>query len=296
MTVNDLNLNENKIIQKLSFIGIFGNIVLCFFKFFAGFLGNSAAMISDAIHSLSDVFATSVAYFGANLSRQKADKEHPYGHERIECAASLILGLILFLTGILIGFEGIKKLFFVSETTYLIPTKIAFIASIVSIVVKEAMFIYTRHWAKIIKSDVFMADAWHHRTDVFSSIISLVAIASCRFGFKSMDIIGSILISFFIIKIAYDILKDSLKKMLDTSCDDCYIKDLNDFILSQKGVICIDMLNTRIFGSKVYIDLEIKVDGEISLKEAHAIAENVHSNVENRFSNIKHVMIHVNPS
>lgn len=295
MTVKDANFNEQKIIQKLSFVGIFGNIVLCIFKFFAGFLGNSSAMITDAIHSLSDVFATFIAYFGACLSRAEADKEHPYGHERIECVACLILGLILFITGALIGFEGIKKLISPSQI-YMVPTKIALIAALVSIVTKEIMFIYTKHGAKIINSEVFMADAWHHRTDVFSSVVSLIAIMSAQLGLKEMDIIGSVIISLFIIKISYDILKDALKNMLDTSCDDCYIKDLNDFILSQKGVICIDLLTTRIFGNKVYIDLEIKVDGTISLKEAHEIAETVHTNVENRFCNIKHIMIHVNPS
>lgn len=286
---------EAKIVRNISIVGILGNILLSLFKFTAGVLGNSSAMVSDSIHSLSDVFATFIAYLGVRVSKIEPDEDHPYGHDRLECVASLILGLILALTAFIIGYTGIKNIFFNSIEITLVPKKIALIAAVVSIIVKEFMYHYTMRMAKVIDSAAFQADAWHHRSDAFSSIGSLIGIFFARVGYPVMDFVASVVISLFVLKIAYDILKDAIVKMLDTSCDKTYIKTLRKFISNQEGVICVDVLHTRMFGNKVYIDLEIQVDGNISLRQAHDIAENVHMNVERTFSNIKHVMIHVNP-
>lgn len=288
------SFSENLIIKKLSFVGIFGNIILCMFKFFAGFIGHSATMISDAIHSMSDIFVTIIAFFGAKCSKIKPDKEHPYGHERIECIASFVLGIILLITGLLIGYEGIKNI--ILHKPLLIPGKIALVAAIASIIMKELMYHYTKHWAKIINSEVFLADAWHHRADAISSIGAFIAILGARMGAVVLDVIFSVIICLFILKISFDILKDAVAKVLDTSCDEKLVENLNEFIQNQTGVIKIDVLNSRMFGSKIYIDLEIEVDGSISLKAAHEIAENVHLNVEDSFPDVKHVMVHVNPS
>ena len=141
-----------------------------------------------------------------------------------------------------------------------------------------------------------MADAWHHRSDAFSSVGSLAGIAGAMLGFPVLDSVASVVICLFILKVAYDILKDALAKMLDTSCGDAYEKDLSDYIASQEDVVRVDLLHSRMFGNKVYIDLEIEVDGSKPLREAHAVAERVHNCVETAFPNIKHIMIHVNPA
>lgn len=289
-------INENAIIKNLSLISILGNTVLSGFKMFAGIYGNSGAMISDAIHSFSDVLTTLIAFLGVKVSKKEADSSHPYGHERIECVASLILGLILMTTGLGVGRIGLKNIISGDYETLAVPGTIALIAAILSIVGKEAMFWYTRYYAKLINSAAFMADAWHHRSDAFSSIGSLIGIAGAMMGFPILDSAASVIICLFIFKVAYDILKDALVKMLDTSCDEAFEKTLTDYICSQKDVICIDMLRSRMFGNKVYIDLEIEVDGDKSLREAHSVAEHVHFNVENEFPNVKHIMIHLNPT
>ena len=288
--------NENAIIKQISLVGIIGNIILCAFKMFAGIVGKSGAMISDAVHSLSDVFATFIAFLGVKMSKRGADKLHPYGHERIECIASLILGLILLLTGLGIGKVGLQNIFSGNYTELSTPCAIALIAAIVSIIVKEAMYWYTRHYAKILNSAAFMADAWHHRSDAFSSIGSLTGIGGAMLGFKVLDAIASVIICLFILKVAFDILLDAVKKVLDTSCGDEYETTLKEYILQQKDVVGVDLLHTRMFGNKVYIDLEISVDGNKTFKEAHSVAENIHEKVEKEFPNTKHIMIHVNPT
>ncbi|MGI5825226.1 MAG: cation diffusion facilitator family transporter [Bacillota bacterium] len=290
------NNRESSIIRQLSLVGIIGNILLAAFKMFAGIAGKSGAMISDAVHSLSDVFATFIAFLGVKLSQKAADQNHPYGHERLECVASLILGAILLLTGLGIGKVGVEKIIAGNYESLAVPGTIALAAAIVSIAVKEAMYWYTRHYAKILNSSAFMADAWHHRSDAFSSVGSLIGIGGAMLGFPVLDSVASVIICLFILKVAFDILKDALSKMLDTSCGEAYDQKLTDYIAAQEGVVHVDVLHSRMFGNKVYIDLEIAVDGDKSLKDAHAVAQRVHDNVEKDFPNVKHVMIHLNPA
>ncbi len=286
---------EQKMIKQVSAVGIFGNILLVIFKLFAGIIGNSAAMVSDAVHSASDVVATLVAFIGVRASKKEADSKHPYGHERIECVASLILGSILFMTGIGIGIASIKKIILGQSDGIESPKEIALIAAIISIAAKEGMFRYTRAVARKLNSDAFMADAWHHRSDAFSSIGSLIGIGAAMLGFKIMDPIAGLIICIFIFKIAFDVIMVAISKMLDTSCGKEYEDKMTNFISAQEGVIGVDLLRTRTFGNKIYVDAEISVDGDLRLREAHSIAERVHNEVENNFDNIKHIMIHVNP-
>ncbi len=291
-----LTVNETAIIRNLSLVSVIGNTLLSGFKMFAGIVGNSGAMISDAIHSFSDVLTTLIAWIGVKVSKRDADRSHPYGHERLECVASLILGLVLMATGIGVGKVGVETILSGSYETLSIPNTIALVAAIVSIVGKEAMYWYTRYYAKMINSAAFLADAWHHRSDAFYSIGSLIGIGGAMLGFPVMDSVASVVICIFIVKVAYDISKDALVKMLDTSCGEDYEKEVTEYILAQKNVLGIDMLRSRMFGNRVYIDLEISVAGDKSLREAHDVAECVHRNVEQRFSDVKHIMIHVNPS
>lgn len=287
-------MDETKIVKKLSRVGILGNVALAAFKLFAGIFGRSGAMISDAVHSLSDVFATLIAYVGVRLSKREEDAEHPYGHERLESVASLALGLILAGTGIGIGYSGVLKLLG-DHSALEIPTMLPLIAAVVSILVKEGMFWYTLAYAKRLDSAAFKADAWHHRSDALSSIGSFIGIGMAKLGFPVMDPIASLIICLFILKVAYDIAKVAIGQMLDTSCDNAFVEKVRAFVLEQPGVKKIDLLRTRQFGNKIYVDLEIAVQRDISLVAAHDIAEHVHDALEKEFPNVKHVMIHVNP-
>ena len=288
-------MEEKKTVDRLSRVGIYGNVLLAAFKLFAGIFGKSGAMVSDAVHSLSDVFATLIAWIGVRLSKRREDTEHPYGHERLECVASLILGLILAATGAGIGWSGVRKLIW-ERGSIEIPTLLPLIAAVVSILVKEGMFRYTMHYAKKLDSAAFKADAWHHRSDALSSVGSFIGIGMAKLGFPFMDSVASIVICVLILKVAFDISRDAVSKMLDTSCGKDFEQRLREFIEGREGVERVDLLRTRQFGNKIYVDLEIAVRPDISLLDAHGIAERVHAAVEREFPNVKHVMIHVNPN
>ena len=286
---------NEQIAMKVSRISIIGNIILSGFKLFAGIFAQSAAMISDAVHSMSDVFSTIIVMIGIKLANKKPDKEHPYGHERFECVAAIVLAAVLFATGAGIGWSGIKKAIAGNYGDLAIPGILALVAAIVSIIVKEAMYWYTRGAAKRINSSALMADAWHHRSDAFSSVGSFAGIFGARLGFPILDPLACIIICLFILKAAIDIFRDAVGKMTDRACDDETIAKMRDLILSQKSVERIDGLKTRLFGDKIYMDVEIRVDALVRLEEAHLVAQAVHDVIEEQFPKVKHCMVHVNP-
>ena len=285
-----------KVANKVSFITIVQNVLLSVFKLFAGIFAHSNAMISDAIHSASDVFSTIIVIIGVKLASKKSDKEHPYGHERLECVAAIVLSIVLLYTGIKIGSQAVKDIIGGNYQNLQKPGMLALVAAVVSIVTKEIMYWYTRHYAKKIDSSALMADAWHHRSDALSSVGALVGIGGAMMGFPVMDSIASIVIFVFIAKAAYDIFKDAMDKMVNHSCDDETEKEMRDFVLAQKEVLSVDLLHTRIFGNKIYVDVEIGVNGSYTLRQAHEIAEEVHEGIEKNFPKVKHVMVHVNPA
>ena len=289
-------MNERKIANKVSFITIIGNALLALFKLMAGIIANSSAMLSDAIHSASDIFSTIVVIIGIKMASKKADKEHPYGHERLECVAAILLSVVLFITGLGIGTESLKTILSRNYTKIVVPGILALVAAIVSIVMKEGMYWYTRYYAKKIDSGALMADAWHHRSDAFSSVGALIGIVGARLGFPIMDSIASLVIFVFIIKAAIDIFKDAMDKMIDRSCDEETENQIYACVLNNKGVRGVDMLHTRIFGNKIYVDIEIQVDASYTLKKAHGIAKEVHDDIEENFPKVKHIMVHVNPT
>ena len=287
---------EQQTAMKVSGISILVNLLLSIFKLIAGIAAHSGAMISDAIHSASDVGSTFIVIIGVHLSAKKSDKEHQYGHERMECVSSIVLAGMLLVTGLGIGITGVRDIVkSTSGGTIAIPGTLALIAAVVSIVTKEWMFWYTRGAAKKINSGALMADAWHHRSDAFSSIGALVGIVGARMGFPVMDPIASLVIFVFIVKAAYEIFKDAMDKMVDHSCDEKTEEQLRACVLQNPDVARIDLLQTRIFGNKIYADIEIEVDGSMPLREAHKIAELVHNSIEKTFPKVKHIMVHVNP-
>ncbi len=289
------NMNFQKVANKVSFATIGGNVLLSIFKLLAGIIAHSNAMISDAIHSASDVFSTIIVLIGIKLSAKNPDKEHPYGHERLECVAAIVLSIILLITGLGIGAEALKTITQEEYISLQVPGILALIAAIISIAAKEAMYWYTRYYAKKIDSSALLADAWHHRSDAISSIGALIGIAGARLGFPIMDSLASLVIFVFIVKAAYDIFMDAMDKMVDHSCDEETETRLRDCVEKNKNVLGIDLLQTRIFGNKIYVDIEIAVDGSLSLREAHGIAEDIHDRIEKNFSKVKHIMVHVNP-
>ena len=285
--------NNEKIAIKVSIISIILNCLLTLIKLISGVISKSSAMISDSVHSLSDVLSTFVVIIGVKISNKKADSDHPYGHERIECVSAIILSGMLFVVGALIGINGIKNV--TNSSNLVMPGVLALIASIISIISKEAMYQYTIRVSKKINSAALKADAWHHRSDALSSIGSFIGILGSRLGFKIFDPLASVIISLCIIKVSIDIFKDAIDKMVDKSCDKEVIDKVISVIEKNESVKNIDDIKTRQFGNKAYVDVEISVDENLLLKDAHKVAEEIHDSVENEINIVKHCMVHVNP-
>ncbi len=282
--------------MRVSRNSIYGNLLISIAKFLAGVIGHSSAMISDAIHSASDVFSTIVVMIGVKIGGKESDKNHQYGHERLESVASLILALTLAVTGCGIGYGGLKTIIAGSEGASIqVPTALPLAAAILSIVAKEGMYWYTMRAAVQINSGALKADAWHHRSDALSSVGSLVGIGGAMLGYPILDPIASVIICVFILKAAFDIFRDAIGKMTDEACDDRMVEAVKALVVRQQGVLALDDIKTRMFGNKAYVDIEIAVDGNLLLKEAHNIAEKVHDEVEHNFPEVKHCMVHVNP-
>ena len=294
--ITDTEPDFEKTAVKVSVVSIVGNIALSLLKLLAGIFAHSGAMISDAVHSASDVFSSIVVIIGVKLSARDSDDDHPYGHERLECVAAIILAMVLLVTGLFIGYKAVVNIVSGDYENLAVPGVLAIVAAVVSIVVKEAMYRYTKHYAKKLDSGALMADAWHHRSDALSSVGALIGVVGARMGFPVLDSVASLVICVFIAKAAFDIFKDAVDKMVDHSCDKETEDELWECVMNQDGVIGVDLLNTRLFGNKIYVDIEIAVDGDLTLREGHAIAERVHSTMERNFPKVKHIMVHVNPA
>ena len=285
--------NAKRVTMRISAVGVVCNVALTLFKLIAGIVANSAAMVADAVHSASDIVGSFVVMIGAVISNKAPDTEHPYGHEKLECIASVILCNILVAVGALIGYNGILKI--VSGETLTAPGTLALIAAVASIVVKEALYWYTILGAKKINSVSLKAEAWHHRSDALSSIGSFVGILGARLGVPVLDPIASVVICLFIFKVAYGIFRESIDRLIDHACCDETVEQMRETLAAVPGVLAVDDIKTRLFGSRTYVDVEIAADGDLPLREAHAIAEAAHHTLEREFPEVKHCTVHVNP-
>lgn len=279
-------------VKEVSIITVLGNIILSFLKVALGIYGKSQALVSDGIHSILDVVTTIIAFLGIKASQKESDDCHPYGHEKIEAIIGKIMATILFITALFIGYRGLTSII---KKDFSLPNTLTIYIAIISIIVKEWMFRLTIKVAEEVNSSSLKADAWHHRSDSYSSMATLVGILGARMGLLFLDPLVSIFICLLISKIAIDIYIQSVKELIDT-CADSQIQDKIKFlILEIEGVKEIDKIQTRLHGSKVYADIEISVDKYITVYEGHEIAHNVHDNVENNIEKIKHCNVHVNP-
>lgn len=294
--MKETDMQNQKIAMHVSTVSIAVNLLLSLGKLLAGIFGRSGAMISDAVHSASDVFSTVIVIIGVRISSKKSDTNHPYGHERLECVASVILATILLATGIGIGLGGLRTILSGDYETLAVPGVTALAAAAASIAVKEWMYWYTRAAARKINSGAMMADAWHHRSDSLSSIGAFIGIAGSRMGYPVLDSAACLGISVFIAKAACEIFMDAVDKMVDKACDTKTEAEIRRVVLSEEGVLGIDRLMTRLFGAKMYVDMEIAADGNKTLYETHDIAERVHDAIEENFPEVKHCMVHVNPA
>lgn len=285
---------KQKLVMRVSVVTIGGNLLLTVLKFLAGIEAHSGAMVSDAVHSASDVLSTLVVLAGVKLSGKASDREHPFGHERLECVAAILLAGVLGITGIGIGWAGLRAM--AGDPAELaIPGPLALGAALLSIVSKEAMYWYTRAAARRVGSPALMADAWHHRSDALSSVGSFAGILGARLGVPVLDPVAGVLICLLILKAAWDVFRDAVEKMIDTACSDQLEEEMRQVALAQEGVLRLDRLQTRLFGERVYVEIDLCADAGSSLVQAHGVAARVHYAIEEAFPQVKHCMVHVNP-
>ena len=299
MTNEQINAQPNQqdfqaAATKVSVISMATNVVLTIAKFAAGVVAHSGAMISDAVHSASDIFSGLIVLIGVRISSKAPDDKHPYGHERFECVAALLLSGILALVGGTIGVNAVKDI--IGGHVQEAPGILALVAAVISIVTKETLFWYTRGYAKKYRSTALHAEAWHQRSDALSSIGALIGIAGARMGVPVMEPIASLIIALFILRVAVRIFRDAIDQMVDHSASEETEAAFRETAMEQPGVQGVELLRTRMFGNRVYVDLEIAADPGLSLAAAHEIAERVHDAIEQTYPDVKHIMVHVNPA
>ncbi len=281
---------------KVSLVSMVTNVILTALKLAAGLIAHSGAMVSDAVHSASDIFSGLIVLIGVKISSRAPDESHPYGHERFECVAALLLSGILALVGGTIGVNAVRDIISGRAQEMEAPGLLALIAAVVSIAVKESLFWYTRGYAKKYRSTALHAEAWHQRSDALSSIGALIGIAGARMGIPVMEPIASVIIAVFILRVAVRIFRDAVEQMVDHSCNEEVEAAFRATALEQPGVQGVELLRTRMFGNRVYVDLEIAADPGLTLAAAHEIAEQVHDAIERTYPEVKHIMVHVNPA
>lgn len=284
------------IAYRISVVSIVVNLLLTVFKLTAGIVAHSMAMVSDAVHSASDVFSTVIVILGVKIGGKASDTNHPYGHERFECVAAVVLAVVLAGTGCVLGYGGVRTLVRGKYDALPTPGVLALVAACVSIAVKEGMFWYTRAGAKKINSSALKADAWHHRSDALSSVGAFAGILGAKLGVPVLDPVASLLICALILKASVDIFIDAVRKMTDEACDSQTVERIDAVIRSQDGVDDVDKILTRKFGDRIYVEAEISVNGDLPLRAAHDIARAVHYAIEAGLPQVKHCTVHVNPS
>ncbi len=291
--------NRERRIYRVTIIGSIVNLVLLVFKFIAGIAGHSSAMIADAVHSLSDFFSDIVVIVMVHLSAKPEDGDHDYGHGKYETLASLIVGLMLAAVGLGIFYSGISKTiaFFQGESIG-DPTWIALLAAIISIIAKEGLYRYTIHEEKSIGSAALVANAWHHRSDALTSVAALFGIGGAMLlgpNWAVLDPIAAAVVSLFIIKAAYDLVKPNLDELLEKSLSTEQKRRITEIVLSTPGVETMHRLRTRRVGHHLAIEFHIKMDGDMTLKQAHEIASAVERRLKDTLGQDIHTGIHMEP-
>lgn len=291
--------NREKEILKVTWVGCIVNTLLLVFKFFAGITGHSAAMIADAVHSLSDFVTDIIVIVFVRISGKPEDEDHGYGHGKYETLATALIGLILFAVGIGMLVNGATAVADSLNGKQLeAPGMLALVAAALSIVIKEALYQYTRIKGKSLNSQAVVANAWHHRSDAFSSIGTLIGIGGAIFlgeRWRILDPIAAIVVSAFIIKVAIQLIRPCIDELLERSLPREIEKRIREIILSFPGVSSPHHLRTRQIGNHIAIEVHIRMDGSTPLAEAHSTATDIERKLKDEFGKNTHVGIHMEP-
>lgn len=279
--------------DKVTIQSILWNIFLTIIKIFAGIFGKSSAMISDGLHSASDIISSVGVLIGNKIAKTPNDKEHNYGHEKAETLVSFLLSILLIIVSLKIGWGALQSLFNLDSVQ--VPTALPLIVSIISIGIKEYQYRITIRIANKINSPSLKADAWHHRSDALSSIAAFIGIGGAMLGFKALDPIASIVVALFVAKVGFDILKDSTNELMDYSIDDEQEEQIRKIAEKIDGVINLGELRTRKHGAMAYVDLTICVNKDLTVLEGHELAHKIEKYIINEMKFVKGITVHVEP-
>lgn len=292
----DLRCSKAVCVTKLA---LFINIVLTVFKFFAGIVGHSAAMIADAVHSLSDMLTDVAVLIGFKLSLKPGDSTHNYGHGKIETLSASFVGLALFFVGLGIFYSGFKKVLGFFNGEYLpAPGIIAVFAAVISILLKEGLYRYTIRYSRELKSDALEANAWHQRSDALSSVGTMLGSGGALLlggRWTVLDPLASLGISFFILKVAFEISYRNINELVEASLDSPAMEDIENIILCTDGVLGCHNLKTRKIGSAIAVDVHIEVDSRLNIVDAHQISSHVESRLKKNYGSNSQLSVHVEP-
>lgn len=299
-TAREMTKNRTKEIYRITLIGSVVNLILLIFKFIAGIVGHSSAMIADAVHSFSDFITDVIVVVFVRIAGKPDDSDHDYGHGKYETLASVLVGVFLFAVGIGIGWNGVEKIIgFVKGQEIEMPSSIALWAAVISIVAKELLYQYTIRGGRSLGSPALVANAWHHRSDALTSLATLVGIGGAILlgdRWTVLDPAAAVIVSLFIIKASYSLMKPGIDELLEKSLDDKEKTEISAIITETPGVKSFHRLRTRRIGNRIAIDVHVKMPGDLSLREAHAIASDVESAIKGRYGADTFVGIHMEPS
>ena len=281
--------------RSVTIVGALVNTILILLKFFAGIFGSSQALIADAVHSVSDLFTDVVVLLGIRIGRKPPDEGHPFGHARIETLASTIVGIALIATALYLGIKAALNIYHHNEYY---PTGLALISAGVSIALKEALFHYTVHTGRRIKSQLIMANAWHHRSDALSSVAVFLGVAGTRIkpSWHILDSFAALLVSFFIVKVGLEILRIALREFIDTAPQPEIISKIEQCAFTVDEVLDTHDLRVRTSGGFYQMEIHIVVDGQLTVAEGHRIAKAVESCLVKDVDNLDRIIVHVDPA
>jgi cation diffusion facilitator family transporter len=287
-------------IYRVTIIGSIVNLALVLFKFLAGIIGNSAAMIADAVHSLSDFFTDIIVIFFVRISNKPKDKTHDYGHGKFETFATLLISFVLLIVGFGIAWSGISSIILVIRGALLeSPGILALSAALISVIFKEILYQYTAIRGRKLKSDAVIANAWHHRSDAFSSIATVLGIGGAIFlgnKWTILDPIAATVVSFFIVRVAFKLMKPSLDELMEKSLSEDIENEIKSIVETFEDVSDLHNLHTRKLGNNYAIEFHIRMEGEISLTIAHDTVTKIEKQLKEHYGAKTHVIIHIEPT
>jgi len=292
-SIADQNSTEG-IVRRVTWLGLYVNLVLAAIKLAAGIFGRSQALVADAIHTLTDLTTDIAVIAGSHYWFRPPDENHPYGHRRLETLVTVFIGVVLIAAGIGIGWKAVSTLHEQHATP---PGWIAVLASVVSIVCKESIYRWTAATGRRVKSTALAANAWHHRTDALSSVPVLIAVAGARIfpGWSFLDHVGAAVVSIFILHASIKIIWPGLSELIDVGAPTEIRKRIRDIALKNEDVLQVHDIRTRYISSSIQVDLHIVVEGLISVREGHGIADDVKARIIDAIPEILDVVVHVDP-